>query len=283
MDSQSIFSDSTHIGRAALTVQNLDRMVSFYCTVVGLSILETSVDRTTLGVGSEPLLILIEDQSAQPRTPHQTGLFHIAFKFPTDAALGAALDRIQSEWQLDGTADHFVSEALYLTDPENNGVELYIDRPRDTWPYRADGTVKIGTAPLALDRLTQSSDGSQTAPTGTTVGHLHLEVSSIDRARTFYVDKLAMTLQTAMESALFVAFGEYHHHLGLNTWQNRSEPAGGCGLAWFEFVLDLNDDESLETVHERCLDADLSVTATDSYLELVDPDQLTIRIRTQKP
>jgi len=85
-----------------------------------------------------------------------------------------------------------------------------------------------------------------------------------------------------MESALFVAFGGYHHHLGLNTWQNRAEPAGGCGLAWFEFVVDLNDGESLETVHEQCLTANLPVTTTGSYLELSDPDQIKIRVRTQK-
>ncbi|MCL9818130.1 VOC family protein [Natronocalculus amylovorans] len=282
MDSRSIFSDLTSIGRAALTVQDLDRMVSFYCTIVGLSVLETSADTTTLGVGPEPLLVLIEDKSAQPRTPQQAGLFHIAFRYPTDVALGAALDRVQSEWNLDGAADHLVSEALYLTDPENNGLELYIDRPRGAWPYRANGTIKIGTVPLALDGLTQSSDGSQTAPTGTTIGHLHLAVSSIDRARGFYVDKLGMTPQTTMESALFVAFGGYHHHLGLNTWQNRAEPAGGCGLAWFEFVVDLNDGESLETVHEQCLTANLPVTTTGSYLELSDPDQIKIRVRTQK-
>jgi catechol 2,3-dioxygenase len=277
MTASPLLTEPTRIGRAALVVADLAETVAFYRDVVGLTVQRRREPTVTLGAGDDPLLVLIEDEDASPRRRKQTGLFHVAFLLPSRPAIGAALERIRDRWHLDGASDHHVSEALYLTDPEGNGVELYADRPKSAWPRTKDGRVRIGTVPIDLDDVIAHSDGSTRAPPETTVGHVHLEVSSIETARAFYVDVLGLTVQTAVPSALFLAAGEYHHHLGINTWNGRSRPAGGRGLAWFEFVV---PDESAEAAVQRGLErADVSTADTADGLEFVDPDGIAIRIR----
>ncbi|QLK27497.1 VOC family protein [Natrinema zhouii] len=273
----SLLPDTARIGRTALLVTDLNGMIDFYRDVVGLSVLTRHETTAMLGVGDTPLLDLQRDENASPRGHDQAGLFHNAFKVPSRAALGAALERIREHGQLDGASDHYVSEALYCTDPEDNGIEIYTDRPRAEWPRTSDGTIRIGTVPLDLDDVVAQSDGSADAPAGTTVGHVHLEVSSIDATREFYVETLGLTVQTEAQSALFLAAGDYHHHLGTNAWNGRSQPAGGRGIAWFEFVVP--DDETLATVRRRLADADVAVGDRTDSLELTDPDGISIRIR----
>ncbi|SDD21607.1 VOC family protein [Natrinema hispanicum] len=277
MTDTPVIPETARIGRTALLVSDLDEMIDFYRDVVGLTVQTRRATVATLGVDETPLLVLNRAEDVSPRGRAQAGLFHTAFKVPSRAALGAALERIRDRWHVDGASDHYVSEALYLTDPEGNGVEIYTDRPREEWPRAADGTVEIGTVPLDLDDVASQSDGSAGAPPGTTVGHLHLEATSLEAAREFYVDTLGLTVQTEAQSALFLAAGDYHHHLGVNTWHGRSQPAGGRGLAWFEVVV--SDDETLTTVRRRLEDADITVSDWDEGIELSDPDGITIRVR----
>ncbi|THE66833.1 VOC family protein [Salinadaptatus halalkaliphilus] len=277
MTEKPLLPAGTTIGRTALRVGELESMLEFYRDVVGLAVQTRGDHRATLGVDDTPLLELYRDETARPRAHAQAGLFHNAFALPSRAALGGALERVRADWRLDGASDHFVSEALYLTDPEDNGVELYVDKPKTVWPRRDDGTVEIGTVPLDLDTLLTQSDGSSEVPADTTVGHVHLEVTSLEAARAFYVDALGVTVQTSVSSALFLAAGDYHHHLGLNTWNGRTEPAGGRGLAWFEFVVPAG---TLETVREHLAEADVSVTERGDGVELTDPDGTSVRIRT---
>lgn len=277
MERPPIIPDTARIGRTALVVTDLDAMIGFYRDVVGLTVQARREATATLGVGETPLLVLNRDENAPPRSRDRAGLFHNAFKVPSRAALGAALDRIRERWRLDGASDHYVSEALYLTDPEDNGVEIYADRPHEEWPRAADGTLRIGTAPLDLDDVAAQSNGAAEAPRGTTVGHVHLEVSSIEAARAFYVETLGLRVQTADDSVLFLAAGDYHHHLGLNAWNRRSRPAGGRGLSWFEFVVP--DEGALGTVRRRLEDAGVSVSERAGTLEIADPDGIALRIR----
>ncbi|WP_336023645.1 VOC family protein [Halobellus salinisoli] len=287
----------TRLGRTALRVNDLESMIDFYRTVVGLAVIERIDDGATLGVDDVPLLVLREDADAPKRGREQAGLFHNAFLFPSHAALGAALERVRERWTLDGASDHRVSEALYLSDPEGNGVELYRDRPRAAWPTTADGGVEMPTLPLDLDDVAAESDGTSPAPAGTTLGHVHLEVSSVPTAREFYVRTLGFDVQMDVGSALFVSAGGYHHHLGLNAWNRRSEPAGGRGLDWFEVVLPSADavhavrsrlENTGVAVAERdvadcdATDRDVDVADTDSVtgIEFVDPDGIGIRLRS---
>jgi len=260
-----------HVGRVALRVADLDRMVAFYEAVIGLETLDRADGRAVLGV-DDPLLVLLATPDRPVRGTEETGLFHTAVRVPSRTALGDALDRIEAEWRLDGASNHHVSEALYLSDPEDNGVEVYRDRPREDWPVGGDGRVDMDTLPLALDDLRDAAAGADRAPSGTDVGHVHLDVSDLDAARSFYVDSLGLRVRQAMPSALFFAFGEYHHHVGCNVWNGRSTPAEGRELAWVELVVD-----DAEGIRAR-LDPDAVTDRPDGF-DVDDPDGITIRVR----
>lgn len=268
----------TRVGRTALRVADLDEQVAFYRDVVGLAVLARDDERATLGAGETPLLELDRDPDASARDRATTGLFHTAFRVPTRAALGDALSRVRERWRLDGASDHRVSEALYLADPEDNGVEIYSDYPRDEWPERADGTVGMTTEPLDLDDVVSAADADG-APAGTDVGHVHLEVSSLERAETFYGDVLGFSTRATMAGARFLAAGGYHHHVGANTWHGRTTPAGGRGLAWFEVVVP--DPDALDAARARLADHGVEVGETDDGLAVEDPDGIEVRLRVE--
>lgn len=269
----------TRLGRTALSVHDLDATTEFYRTVVGLAVLERNAETATLGVDGTPLVVLRRDPDASPRGRDQAGLFHNAFLVPSRGALGAALERIREHWTLDGASDHDVSEALYLSDPEGNGVEIYRDRLREEWPRSPDGGVAMATRPLDLDDVAAESDGGPTAPAGTSLGHVHLEVTSVPTAREFYVETLGFDVRMDAGSALFVAADGYHHHLGLNAWNGRSSPASGRGLAWFEVVVPT--EAALRAVRERLTDAGVPADERDGGIETGDPDGMRIRIRAE--
>ncbi|MFC7018902.1 MULTISPECIES: VOC family protein [Haloarcula] len=267
----------TTVGRVALTVADLDGVATFYETVVGLVVHDRTDARVVLGDGTTPLLELVAAPDRPERGRDEAGLFHVAVRVPTRAALGAALERVEAGARLDGASDHHVSEALYLSDPEGNGVEIYRDRPRDEWPERPDGRVQMDTLPLSLDGLRAESDGGGRAPVGTDVGHVHLEVTDLEAARSFYVDTLGLSLRQEMQGALFVAAGDYHHHLGLNSWRRRTAPQRGRGLAWFE--LRVPDAAALTAVRERLEAAGLAVADRDDGIAVTAPDAVSLRLR----
>ncbi|ELZ11975.1 glyoxalase/bleomycin resistance protein/dioxygenase [Halovivax asiaticus JCM 14624] len=271
--------DTARIGRVALRVADLDELTDFYRTVVGLSVLSRSEREVALGVDGTPLLVLQEDTEATPRGSAQAGLFHTAFLVPSRAALGAALERVRVAGELEGASDHDVSEALYLTDPEGNGVEIYADKPREVWPRADDGSIRMRTLPLDLDTIAAASDGAADAPADTTIGHVHLETTDLGAARSFYADMLGLRVQMAGQGALFTSIGDYHHHVGVNAWNGRSEPAGGQGLEWFEFVVP--DSETFASSKNRFREADIAVTDTSEGIAFTDPDEIGIRLRSE--
>lgn len=273
--------DGTHIGQTALRVSDLGEMSDFYQEVVGLRILSQSGETVTLGVAGTPLLVLELDETAPERSPSGTGLYHNAFRVPSRDALGDALSRVREHWQLDGASDHHVSEALYLTDPEENGVELYRDFPRKQWPLTDDGRVQMGTDPLDLERIESAADGASRAPPGTDIGHVHLEVSSLDAFEEFYVDTLGFQTQTTFSGAAFVSAGSYHHHIGANTWHHRTTPVQGRGLSWFEIVVP--EADALLALRERLVERDVSLTESETSIAVTDSDGIEIRLRGETP
>ena len=186
--------------------------------------------------------------------------------------------------RLTGASDHLVSEALYLRDPAGNGVELYYDRPREDWPLTDDGGVAMETLPLDLDDLSASSEtgGAAALPAGTDIGHVHLEVTDLPRAEAFYADALGLNVRARYgDDAAFLAAGDYHHHVGLNTWNHRRSPAtGGLGLAWFELALP--DAGTADAVRRRLADRGYGVdeeSADDGEASTVaDPDGIRVRL-----
>jgi len=251
---------AAHVGRIALRVSDLDELVAFYRDVVGLTVRARDGERATLGTDRIALLELVGDADAPARPPDAAGLFHTAFRVPSRSALADALSRVRAEWRLSGASDHGVSEALYLQDPEGNGVEIYCDRPRETWSTNADGHVEMKTAPLDLDALATEATGTSSVPPESDVGHVHLEVTSLRAARDFYADALGMTVRQETRGAAFFAAGEYHHHVGCNVWNGRSTGATGRGLEWFEVVV---PPAALRAVRERFETAGVTVQHLD--------------------
>lgn len=267
----------THIGRTALTVTNLGELTDFYRDVVGLAVLRHDDTTAVLGVEATPLLVLEHDLDAPTRHQSGAGLFHNAFRVPSRAVLGDALARIREHWHLGGASDHGVSEALYLTDPEGNGIEIYRDYPRDDWPRSGDGRIRMGTYHLDLEPLEAAASGGETLPARTDVGHVHLEVSSLAAFSEFYVETVGFETQTEVPAARFVGAGGYHHHLGANTWNHRTGAASGRGLAWFEVVVP--DIERLGVIRERILSSQYPLIETDAGFSVTGPDEIQVQFR----
>jgi catechol 2,3-dioxygenase len=236
----------TSIGKVRLRVADLDGLTTFYERVIGLRAVERDGDVTRLGpADGEPVIELVGTPDA-PRAPgFSTGLFHLAILVPDRAELARSLQRVAGAgWRLTGASDHLVSEALYLQDPEGNGIEIYRDRPREEWRRNGD-ELAMATLPLDLEsvlgELGPSEPPANGMPSGTTMGHVHLQVSDISAAEGFYNRALGLDVMVrSYPGALFLAAGGYHHHLGLNTWQSQGAPAppqGALGLDRYELVL----------------------------------------------
>jgi catechol 2,3-dioxygenase len=262
----------TTIGTVRLTVSDLDRSRSFYEQVLGL----VQTDEGMLGApGDPPLLHLHGDPAAPPLDRRATGLYHFAILVPSRADLAQSLQRIAAaRWPLSGASDHLVSEALYLSDPDGNGIEIYRDRPREEWPQR-DGQLQMATIPLDLDELLPDAPGDlpATFPAGTRMGHVHLQVSDLGDAERFYSGALGFEVMVrGYPGALFVSAGGYHHHLGLNTWHSAgaSPPApGSIGLE--SFAVRLPDGDALARTLARADGAGIDSEPADGGALMRDP------------
>ena len=266
----------THIGRTALQVSDPEELAGFYRDVVGLSVQRRSNATVVLGAGETPLLVLEQNEDSVARDQSEAGLYHNAFRVPSRAALGDALGRIRDHWRLSGASNHGVSEALYLTDPAGNGIEIYCDFPREEWPRTDDGGIEMGTTRLDLGSVEAAAGGESGVPPETDVGHVHLEVTSLEAFRDFYVDVLGFETQVTDSDALFVSAGGYHHHIGANVWHERTSPSDGSGLAWFEIVLP--EVQALEAIRDRVTDSRFSVTETNGDVSIIGVDGVEIRL-----
>jgi catechol 2,3-dioxygenase len=236
----------TAIGRVRLRVADIDDLAAFYERVIGLRAVERDGEVARLGPeGGEPLIELVSAPDGPPAPSFSTGLFHLAILVPDRAELARSLQRAASAgWRLTGASDHLVSEALYLRDPEGNGIEIYRDRPRDQWGHDG-GELRMATLPLDLQDVLGELDAAEGPANGvhadTTMGHVHLQVADIPAVEGFYNGALGLDVMVrSYPGALFLAAGGYHHHLGLNTWQSEGAPPppeGALGLDRYEIVL----------------------------------------------
>jgi len=207
------------IGHVTLTVNDLARMTAFYRDAIGLDVLSQDGTEAVLGA-AVPLMVLRADPSARRAEAREAGLFHTAFLLPERADLGAwLLHASASRLPIAGAADHDVSEALYMSDPEGNGIEVYWDRPRDDWSWTGD-TVKMGTYQLDLDGLAQEAGHWKGAPAGTTIGHIHMQVGALSAAEEFWTG-LGAAITHRYPGGTFYGWDGYHHHIATNTWNSR--------------------------------------------------------------
>lgn len=234
----------TFVGQVDLKVGNLERSLTFYQKIIGFQILEQSARKVMLTAdGRTPLLSIEQPENVIPKQPRTTGLYHFALLLPNRADLGKILKHfIQVGYPLQGASDHLVSEALYLADPDGNGIEIYVDRPSSTWNWK-NGEVVMATEPLDAESLLAEGQGKpwNALPAGTLMGHIHLHVSELQKTEEFYNKGLGFDVVNRYgNQALFISSGRYHHHIGLNTWNGVGAPTpleNSVGLKWFSLVL----------------------------------------------
>ena len=272
----------TRLGAVELTVADLDRSVGYYERDIGLMVREREAGRAALGTGEDDLLVLVEEPGAKPADGF-SGLYHFALLVPEREDLArwlahAARDRVQ----LVGMSDHFVSEALYLRDPDHHGIEIYADRPRELW----DGQVwqRMTSLPLDTDALLSVLDDSASAPfdglaRGTGMGHVHLRVAEIAPTVAFYGDSLGFGLMAQLGAhAAFLSAGGYHHHLGANTWESAGRgqaPPGHATLRHATIILPSTD--ARDTLVER---AGGAVDEVDGAPVIQDPSGNRLALTT---
>ena len=241
----STASAPVEIASITLTVHDLPKVAAYYERLLGLHRLSGDASVVRLGLGSDVLIELRADKAARRSDPREAGLFHTAFLMPTRAALGSWLiHTADSKIQLQGASDHLVSEAIYLADPEGNGIEVYADRPRVAW-YNKDGSIKMATEGLDLNDVARAAQKPYaSAPDGLTIGHVHLQVGNVGEAEKFYRDIIGMPVTSHYPGAAFYGSGGYHHHIATNIWNSRNAKARAfpaTGLAEVTLRADAGD------------------------------------------
>jgi catechol 2,3-dioxygenase len=279
---QALLPSGTDIGTVTLRVSNADRARAWYSDMMGLELIDQTPERLSLGAGGEAFLALEVRPDAPPRIEETTGLYHVAILVPDRASLGGALARIASAGVRVGASDHLVSEAIYIWDPDNNGLEIYRDRPRSDWHWD-NGRVAITTDPL--DRRAVAMEGvaagahQRPMPAGTKIGHVHLQVGDLNEAKRFYADILGFAPTAGRGGALFVSAGGYHHHLGMNVWHSLGAPRpaeNAAGLVEYEIVVP--DRATLNAARARLDAAGFQTSGGADNFRTFDPWRIPIRM-----
>jgi catechol 2,3-dioxygenase len=282
-ESTALLPASTGIGTVTLRVADAERALRWYRDMLGLELIDRAADRLVLGAGGTPFLDLEIRPGAPPRDENTTGLYHVAILVPDRASLGGVLTRIAAANVRLGASDHLVSEALYVWDEDNNGLEIYRDRPRSEWRW-SNGEVAMATEPLDLRDLAQEgvAAGRERAPmpSGTRIGHVHLQVGDLAAAQDFYCSVLGFERTAGRHGALFMSAGRYHHHVGANVWHSRNAPPpteGAAGLVIFEIVVP--DRAALAAARGRLAARGVATEDDGAGFRFRDPWRIAVRIR----
>jgi catechol 2,3-dioxygenase len=271
-----------HIGAVGMTVRDLDRLTAYYRDLLGLTVQERTQQVARLGVGGVTLIELTYRPDALPDNQREAGLYHTAFLMPTRADLARWILHVaKNRVPIVGASDHDVSEAIYLDDPEGNGVEVYFDRPREMW--RRDGEMIFQkTDPLDIDAIVGEIDPTTatyaSAPGGLRIGHIHLRVGNIARGEEFYCGILGLDVTRRRTGATFLSSAGYHHHVAVNTWH--SDGAGArngarSGLDWF--AVEINDQPTIDGLKNRLGAAGVTMDAIPGGFAAMDPWGTNIR------
>ncbi|WP_285765817.1 VOC family protein [Peribacillus sp. SI8-4] len=263
----------TFVGEVSINVLDLNDAVKFYQDIIGLQLLKKTNRQAVLTAdGKNPLLTLEQPADVIPKEGRTSGLYHFALLLPNRADLAVFLRHLLQTKYPFGAADHGVSEALYITDPDGNGIEIYFDRPADDWEW-ADGEVAMGTEPLDGNDLLNEADGEWSRlPAGTLMGHIHLHVSDLRKTEEFYMQGLGFSVVNRFGGALFTSTGGYHHHIGLNTWNGVGVPApkkNSVGLNWYTLVF--ADEEMRNKATEQLRRIGAVVIEEEAFYVVADP------------
>jgi catechol 2,3-dioxygenase len=276
---------NTYVGHVKIKVENLERSLTFYQEVIGFKILEQSKTADTFTTdGNTSVLSIEQPENAIPKQPRTTGLYHFALLVPTRADLGKILNHFnQMRYPLQGASDHLVSEALYLADPDGNGIEIYSDKDPSSWVWHS-GEVEMATLPLDVESLLAEGQADEWdgLPAGTVMGHIHLHVSELKKTEEFYIKGLGFNVVFQYgNQALFISTGNYHHHIGLNTWNGVGAPIpldNSVGLESFHLILPSEEKRNMIVDQLKCIGA--SVTKKEGSFVTTDPSGNRIYLKT---
>lgn len=284
MDGFSIDSNS-RIGQIHLKVSDINKSLQFYESFLGFKTVERNSDGALLSIDEKLPYIVALSKAKSSTIQRQAGLYHFAILLPQRKDLGNFLSHLlnhKDEIKIDGFSDHFVSEAIYIRDPDHIGIEIYRDRPNTKWMWN-EGQVHMTLDPLDMEGLLAESDNSWTKfPAKTTIGHVHLHVSSLDKAREFYSEILGLTNTAGMQGVLFFAAGSYHHHIATNVWLGKDIPNASKeypGLDYFtlRFSNKSKMDEVINRLKLHKIAVKESKDAHDSF-DISDDDKISIRL-----
>ncbi|MFB6310997.1 MAG: VOC family protein [Salinirussus sp.] len=282
MSDPTVLPEATRVARVDLRVPALDPAGEFYGGGLGFAVDRDGDIMRCSADGDSSVLILEADPDATPRAAAAAGLYHVAYRHPDRTALAATLARLRAAgYRLTGVADHVASEALYLDDPAGNGVELYTDRPREEWEYTDAGEVRLPGEPLdiaPIEAAAPADPGARIHP-DTDIGHVHLEVTDLERSAAFYRDVLGFNHRLRKPRALFLAGGEYHHHIALNTRQGRTQPYDPDAQGLVEITFDI-PPAAFDRLQNRVADAGIDAERTDERLQVRDPDGIPLAFRS---
>jgi catechol 2,3-dioxygenase len=275
---------AAQLGPVHLQVADLARSVAYYTEVIGLRVLNASDGPTRLGAhGENRTLIALHERPGAAPVPRRgrLGLFHVAILLPDRPALGRFLAHLAAIGLQPGMSDHLVSEALYLNDPDGLGLEIYADRPRETWAVR-NRQLAMATEPLDVQSVLAAGNGVEWsgAPIGTKIGHVHLHVGDLTRASEFYHKALGLDrIVWSYPGALFLSAGGYHHHLGTNTWAKDAEPAGPDEARLLEWTIEVPTSADVQAVAASLATHDVAMAPDAGAFVTRDPWGTSLRVR----
>ena len=265
-----------HIGAVGLIARDIELLTNYYQHLLGLTVIERTPQIARLGVNGITLLEIEHRPNAKPDDQRTAGLYHNAFLMPTRADLARwILHIVKNRVPVSGASDHDVSEAIYLDDPEGNGIEVYSDRKAESW-RREGKTIFQKTDPLDIEAIIREVDPStatySAAPDGLRVGHIHLRVGNTDQAEKFYCNVIGMEITRRRTGATFISSGGYHHHVGVNVWHSQGasmRDTDRAGLGWF--TIEAADDATLDATTARLAAANVDVKTIPGGIEAADP------------
>jgi catechol 2,3-dioxygenase len=271
---------NVYVGEVDIKVKNLDDALAFYQQIIGFQVLEKTDRKAVLTTNGKTALVTLEQpEDVIPKAGRTTGLYHFAILLPTRADLSVFLRHLLQTGYPLGAADHYVSEALYITDPDGNGIEVYWDRPANEWKWK-NGKVEMATEQLDGEGILAESDAEWSGlPAGTIMGHIHLHVSDLKKAEDFYTKGLGFDIVSYYPQAEFLSTGGYHHHIAINTWQGAgaaTPPENSVGLHWYTLVFP--DQVSRDNALNRLQQLGSPIRKEADYYVTSDPSGNQIRL-----
>jgi catechol 2,3-dioxygenase len=269
-----------YVGEVNLKVKDLERALTFYQNIMGFKVLEKTDRKAALSTDGKTTLVTLEQPvNVIPKEERMSGLYHFAILLPSRADLSVFLRHFLGTGYGLGAADHYVSEALYINDPDGNGIEAYRDRPSKEWTWK-DGLVDMATEELDGNSILAESDAEwKGLPEGTVMGHIHLHVGDLQKAEEFYTKGLGFEIVSHYPQAVFLSTGHYHHHIAINTWQGvgaPTPPPNSVGLNWYTLVFP--DEATREKTLQQLQQLGSPVQKETEYYVLSDPSGNQIRL-----